>query len=80
MKGLNNNIFHRNYGTNEYGFSDIPVKISGTKISREVTNIEEGPICTRCFPHGFEMKNSHYYNSQRNWKANRKTRFKIKRS
>ena len=76
MRYLNNRIFHRNYGTNDYGFSDIPIKISGIKLSRDSVNIEKGPICTYCFPHGFKMSNSHYYNSQRSWKVNRKTKFK----
>jgi hypothetical protein len=76
MKCLNNKIFHRNYGTNDYGFSDIPIKLSGIKLSRDSVNIEKDPICTRCFPHGFEMRNSHYYNGQRSWKVNRKTKFK----
>jgi hypothetical protein len=76
MKYLNNRIFHRHYGTNDYGFSDVPVKISGIKISREIVNVEEGPICTRCFPHGFEMRNSNCYNMQRSWKTHRKNKFK----
>ncbi|MGH1519973.1 phosphate ABC transporter substrate-binding protein [Chryseobacterium sp. JK1] len=64
----------RIFGINENGLIDFPKKISGTSISRIKYGNELG--CSRCFPHGFEVKNATYYKFQRSWKKYRKTRWK----
>ena len=66
MKNLSNRIFYKKYGKNEYGFSDIPIKVSNIKISRFRILAKDSSICTYCFPHGIETPNSHYKNRQRN--------------
>jgi len=63
----------RAFGVNEYGFPDLPKKISGVKISRLLKGEEMG--CSYCFPHGFETINSRYSKNQRNWKVQRKTQY-----
>jgi hypothetical protein len=62
------------FGKNEAGLADLPKKISGTAISRITRGEETG--CSFCFPHGFETVNSHTANRQRNWKKQRKSRWK----
>ena len=62
------------FGLNEYGLIDFPVKISGIKISRIKLGEESG--CSRCFPHGFETIN--FTKPQRNWKTQRKLKWKEK--
>jgi hypothetical protein len=62
------------FGVNEAGFADLPVKISGTTISRILIGEESG--CSYCFPHGIETVNSHFDNRQRSWKKHRKTQWK----
>ena len=73
MKNLNQ--YKRAFGIDEFGFVNLPTKYSNIKISR-ITNTANNGDCTYCFPHGIETRNSHYYNSQRNWKRNRKTKWK----
>ena len=62
------------FGANEFGFADLPVKISGTTVSRIL--IDEKSGCSWCFPHGIETVNSHFDNKERNWKKHRKTQWK----
>ncbi|MFZ6777333.1 hypothetical protein ACO0LD_10955 [Undibacterium sp. Ji83W] len=62
------------FGKNEVGLADIPKKISGITISRIIIGEKSG--CSRCFPHGYETINSHIGNRQRNWKKQRKTKWK----
>lgn len=62
------------FGVNEFGQTDLPVKISNVQISRIVYGNEMG--CSYCFPHGFETSNSKIRNRQRNWKRFRKTKWK----
>lgn len=66
--------FIKMFGDNEYGFADLPEKISGTQVSRIISYMEGG--CPYCFPHGYETKNSRWNNMQRCWKRQRKTRWK----
>jgi len=56
------------YGANEAGIADVPNKMSGTMISRILIGDDSG--CSHCFPHGYEVINSHYVNKQRKteWK------------
>jgi hypothetical protein len=62
------------FGENEVGLADVPKKISGVMVSRILVGRESG--CSHCFQHGFETVNSHIINRQRNWKKQRKTRWK----
>ena len=62
------------FGNDEYGFSDIPNKISNVFISR-IENRRK-TTCDRCFPHGIETINSHYNNTQRSWKKHRKAQYR----
>jgi hypothetical protein len=63
------------FGDNEYGFADLPNKISGAIISRIIVCAMTNS-CPYCFPHGIECENSHYNNRQRTWKKHRKTQWK----
>lgn len=72
----NHRSFHRMYGTNEYGFSDIPEKISNIQIQRYVVAGNDPSVCSRCFPHGWETPNSHYSNTQKSWKEHRKSQYR----
>ncbi|MCA9496209.1 MAG: phosphate ABC transporter substrate-binding protein [Nanoarchaeota archaeon] len=65
---------YRAFGIDEYGFEDIPNKISNVFISR-IENRRK-TTCTYCFPHGIETINSHYNNYQKNWKRHRKVQYK----
>ena len=62
------------YGKNEYGFADLPKKVSGVFVSRIVIGEESG--CSRCFPHGYETINNHYVKYQRCWKKQRRNQWK----
>ena len=62
------------YGVNEAGLADLPLKISGTQISRVIIGEESG--CSYCFPHGYETINSHLANFQRCWKRYRSQQWK----
>lgn len=62
------------YGSNEWGLADTPRKISGVAISRII--IGESSGCSRCFPHGYEVVNSHIRNQQRSWKKHRRYQWK----
>jgi hypothetical protein len=62
------------FGKNEFGLIDFPTKISNIQISRLLVGEIMG--CAYCFPHGIETTNSVYENRQRNWKKNRKTKWK----
>lgn len=62
------------YGKDEYGFADLPRKVSGTKISRAFHGRDMG--CTWCFPHGIELSNNKWSKVQRSWKKYRKTQYK----
>ena len=53
-------VLNRNFGTNEFGFADLPVKISGIKIRR----FQDDMGCDLCFPHGEETSNG---TSAKNW-------------
>jgi len=64
------------FGKNEYGFADLPEKISGVRISRIFIGEEMG--CSFCFPHGFETINNRWDKVQRSWKSHRKTQYKGK--
>jgi hypothetical protein len=66
------------FGSYEYAeeFADLPEKISGTVLSRFLIGEELG--CTRCFPHGNELSNSHLANRQRSWKKHREKQYKVK--
>lgn len=64
----------RAFGRNDYGFADIPKKISGTQISRIQIGDDMG--CSYCFPHGYETINRTI--PERNWKSQRKTQWKQK--
>jgi len=64
----------KSFGVNEYGLVDLPIKISGTTISRLL--IGEWMGCEYCFPHGIEVINSRWNKQQRNWKGYRKTQWK----
>lgn len=61
--------FKRAFGSDEYGFPEIPGKYSGTKLSRL---LNKDVCCTWCFPHGYENRNSHYHNLQKTWKVSGK--------
>jgi len=66
----------RVFGEDEFGFAELPQKISGVQISRVLYENERG--CSICFPHGFETDNSTAHrNRQRSWKKFRKTQYKI---
>jgi len=62
------------FGKTEFGFTDLPFKLSGTTISRVLHGKEMG--CCHCFPHGPETINSHVANTQRSWKKQRRTKWK----
>jgi hypothetical protein len=62
------------FGKNEAERADVPHKVSGVIISR--IEVGDGSGCSYCFPHGHETKNSHIRNRQRNWKKQRKTKWK----
>ena len=62
------------FGVSECDLADLPRKISGTTISRFVHGVEAG--CAVCFPHGYEVSNSHFNNRQRSWKVHRRTKWK----
>lgn len=62
------------FGVNEAGLADLPVKISGTQITRILRGHEQG--CTECFPHGRETINSHWHNYQRSWKKQRRRQWR----
>lgn len=62
------------FGLNAYGMVDLSGKVSGTQISRLL--VGEAMECAYCFPHGIETGNSHWHNRQRNWKKQRKARWK----
>lgn len=64
--------FKRAFGVDEYGFIDIPKKISGIKISRIIHGEESG--CSYCFPHGYETINCTI--PERSWKSHRKKQWK----
>ena len=68
--------FKNAFGIDEYGFINLPIKISNIKISRIMFCDDRGG-CPYCFPHGIETNNSHWKNKQRNWKSNRKTKWKV---
>ncbi len=67
---------HELFGTDEYGLPDLPVKVSGIKITRAIQVADAG-VCTFCFPHGPETKNSKWHNQLRSWKKYRKTQYKL---
>lgn len=71
----NSSRFVQLFGVDEYGFTLLPTKISNVQISRHTVCRELG-YCERCFPHGWETKNSHGANTQRSWKKHRKTQWK----
>jgi hypothetical protein len=63
------------FGLNEYGFPDIPKKMSGIQISRLL--IGEYMGCSYCFPHGMETINSRCHKDSKNWKRFHKTQYKV---
>jgi hypothetical protein len=67
-------VLKRKFGVNEYGFADLPTKISGVTISR----FENDMGCEFCFPHGYENYNSTESKNYRdtNWKRYRPTQWK----
>ena len=67
-------LLHDYYGTNEFGFPDFPIKVSGTMI-RRIKLINKG-YCPYCFPHGYETPNNRYSKRQKSWKKHRKTQYK----
>ncbi len=67
-------LFKDAFGVNEYDLEEIPVKISGTTISRLLIGQSMG--CSYCFPHGIETYNSKFHNRTRNWKKHRKHQWK----
>ncbi len=71
-------LFKDAFGVNEYGLEELPMKISGTTISRLLIGQSMG--CSYCFPHGIETYNSHYRKHQQNdnWKRYRKHQWKDK--
>jgi hypothetical protein len=69
-------FFKRMFGVDDYGFSIIPPKYSNIEMSRLRAIIEDNSVCSFCFPHGFETKNSHIRNRQRSWKEFRKNQYK----
>ena len=62
------------FGKDEYGFAELPTKVSGVIISRLLVGEMMG--CTFCFPHGQCTCNSRYDSVQRSWKTHRKTQYK----
>lgn len=68
-------VLKKVFGEDEFGFPDLPKKISGTKISRVILGDESG--CSFCFPHGIETKNGRRScRYSKCWKRNRKTQYK----
>lgn len=66
----------QSFGVDEYGFADLPRKISGTTLRR--LEVGESSGCSICFPHGYENYNSTLsknYNDC-NWKRYRPTQWK----
>lgn len=61
--------FKRAFGSDEYGFPEIPGKYSGVKLSRLLNKDTQ---CSYCFPHGIDNRNSHYHNKQKTWKVSGK--------
>ena len=61
--------FKKAFNVNEFGFVDLPHKISNVKISRIAYGDTRG--CSFCFPHGNETTNSAASKNRRNWKNHR---------
>ncbi len=69
------------FGVDEYGFAQLPKKISNVKISR-FNNYEKMGGCPFCFPHGVECVNSTARKKFKSWKYLRKHQYntEIKKS
>lgn len=60
------------FGTDEGNFPLLPAKFSNIKLSRLVNRGKMG-VCSLCFPHGFDMINSHAEKRKdNNWKRFRR--------
>lgn len=59
-------LLNRLFGTNEYGFPDLPIKISGRQISRALIGDFMG--CSYCFPHNMETINNKWMKDLKCWK------------
>ena len=67
-------IFLRAFGRNEFGFADLPKKLSNITLSRLEYGFNRG--CPWCFPHGYETNNATVDKNKRNWKNWRKQQYK----
>ena len=61
------------FGKGEDGAVDMPVKASGTKISRM---LKSKKACPFCFPHGPETPNATAKKNKKSWKNRRKEQYK----
>ena len=64
------------FGENEYGFADLPEKISSATIAR--FSHAEGSDCYDCFPKSCRCTLYHRGKQARTWKKYRKTQYKPK--
>lgn len=67
-------VFIKAFGLNEFGYLDVPRKMSNVKIER----LELGELmgCSWCFPHGFETTNASCFKNRKSWKFYRKKQYK----
>ena len=73
MVGKCHRLLERLFGVLPEGFLDLPVKMSGVRLSRCVwSNL----ACTRCFPRGDEARmGCGRQTRRRSWKYSRRTRY-----
>jgi len=62
------------FGVDEYGFPDIPKRISNVLIARIIHHEERGG-CSICFPHGIDTTNATWKKNRQSWKNHRRTQY-----
>jgi hypothetical protein len=63
------------WGIDEYGYIDVPKRVSNIKISR-IDNTDARGGCSYCFPHGFETNNNKWFKDLKCWKRYRKKQYR----
>lgn len=77
MNTLNSKKLKNAFGTDDFGISEIPTKISNVKIARIFHGERMG--CSYCFPHGWETVNSTGSKNFKSWKNKKKKQWSQKK-
>lgn len=62
------------FGLNDFGFVDLPTKLSGTTYQRVLIGDKYGNSFD--FPHGRQSLSSRHTKCYKNWKYNRKNQYR----